>query len=172
MSEAAEEIVELGHRRIGAIFGPRNTSTARAAGDARCATPWRITASRSASRYSHRGPFDFDTGYAGAELLLDQAQRPTVIVCGNDVVALGALNAATRTGLAVPEEVSIVGFDDLPVASWPIVRLTTVAFDLDAMARAAAGLLVGGSKRRSRSPYETLIFTSQLVRRDTLAAAP
>ncbi len=87
------------------------------------------------------------------------------------MVALGALNAARELGLAVPGQVSIVGFDDLPVASWPIVRLTTVAFDLDAMARAAAGLLVERVEGEPIGPYQTLTFDSHLVRRDTLAAA-
>lgn len=171
LREAAEAIVTLGHHRVAAIFGPRNTSTAEQ----------RETALRDAlenygiaigSRYSHRGPFDFDTGYGGARRLLDQAEPPTVIVCGNDVVALGALNAARELGFGVPEQVSIVGFDDLPVASWPIVRLTTVAFDLDAMARAAAGLLVGRLEGEAGEPFQTLTFDSRLVRRDSLTSAP
>ena len=141
MSEVAGQIAGLGHRRVGAIFGPRNTSTALQ----------RETALRDAldeeglaigAGATHRGPFDFDTGYQGAKLLLGRDPRPTVIVCGNDVVALGALNAASDLGVSVPDEVSMVGFDDLPAAGWPLVRLTTVAFDLDAMARKAASLLV------------------------------
>ncbi len=171
LREVAEAVVALGHRRVAAIFGPRNTSTG----------VQRENALRDAlddhgigivSRYSHRGPFDFDTGYTGALRLLDQADRPTVIVCGNDVMALGALNAARELQLAVPEQVSMIGFDDLPVASWPIVRLTTVSFDLDAMARAAAGLLIGRLEAEPGEPYQTLTFESRLVRRDTLARAP
>ena len=134
LAEAAKEIAELGHRRVGAIFGPRNTSTALQ----------RETALRDGleehglaigAGYTHRGPFDFDTGHAGAVLLLDRHPRPTVIICGNDVVALGALNAARELGVDVPGDVSMVGFDDLPAAAWSLVQLTTVAFDLDAMAR-------------------------------------
>ena len=171
MSEVAREIAELGHRRVGAIFGPRNTSTALQ----------RETALRDAldeqglaiaAGATHRGPFDFDTGYDGAKLLLGRAQPPTVIVCGNDVVALGALNAAKDLGITVPEEVSMVGFDDLPVAAWPLVRLSTVAFDLDAMARKAASLLVRRIQAEEPAPYEHAVFTSRLVRRQTLAAAP
>jgi LacI family transcriptional regulator len=170
LREVAEAVVDLGHRRVAAIFGPRNTSTG----------VQRETALRDAlddhgivigSRYSYRGPFDFDTGYTGALRLLDQADRPTVIVCGNDVMAFGALNAARELQLAVPEQVSMIGFDDLPVASWPIVRLTSVAFDLDAMARAAAGLLIRRLEAEPGEPYQTLTFESRLVRRDTLAPA-
>jgi LacI family transcriptional regulator len=171
LREAAATIVDLGHRRVAAIFGPRNTST----GERREAV-LREALERLGvtigSRYSLWGPFDFDTGFVGAHRLLDQPERPTVIVCGNDVVALGALNAARERGLAVPGEVSVVGFDDLPVASWPIIRLTTVAFDLNAMARAAAGLLVNRLERGADQPFQTITFDSRLVRRETLAAAP
>ena len=95
-----------------------------------------------------------------------------MIICGNDVVALGALNAARELGVDVPGEVSMVGFDDLPAAAWPLVRLTTVAFDLDAMARKAASLLVRRIEAEEPLPYEHAVFTSRLVRRGTLAAAP
>ncbi len=141
LTELAEEIVALGHRRIGAIFGPINTSTAEA----------RERALRSAldrhglvipDELSVRGPFDFDTGYQGAQQLLGLTNPPTVIICGNDVVALGALNAARELGLDVPGQVSVVGFDDLPQAAWALVQLTTVNYDLQAMARKAASLLV------------------------------
>ena len=104
--------------------------------------------------------------------MLGRDPRPTVIVCGNDVVALGALNAAKDLGISVPGEVSMVGFDDLPVAAWPLVRLSTVAFDLDAMARKAASLLVRRIEAEEPAPYEHAVFTSSLVRRQTLAAAP
>jgi LacI family transcriptional regulator len=171
LREAADSMVALGHRRVAAIFGPRNTSTGER----------RESALREAleehglsipSRYTRRGPFDFESGFSGARQLLSQAERPTVIVCGNDVVALGALNAARELGIVVPDQVSMVGFDDLPVASWPIVRLTTVAFDLEGMARAAAGLLVRRLEAGDEAPFETVTFPSRLVRRDTLAAAP
>jgi LacI family transcriptional regulator len=171
LREVAESIVDLGHRRVAAIFGPRNTST----GEQREAALRDALEDRGVtigSRLSHRGPFDFATGFAGASRLMELAERPTVIVCGNDVVALGALNAARQLGLAVPDQVSIIGFDDLPVASWPIVRLTTVAFDLNAMAGAAVGLLVERLEGPDGQPFRTVTFPSRLVRRDTLAAAP
>lgn len=120
--------------------------------------------------YTHRGPFDFATGYDGARLLLSRDPRPTVIVCGNDVVALGALNAARELSVEVPDDVSVVGFDDLPAARWPLIQLTTVAFDLDAMAGKAADLLVRRIEAKPAGPYEHAVFTSRLVRRGTLAA--
>lgn len=170
MRELAERILALGHRRVGAVFGPRNTSTAEhretvlrdiLAGDG-VHIPAALT---------HRGPFDVVTGSVGAHRLLEQDPPPTVIVCANDVVAYGALNAARERGLEVPRDVSVVGFDDLPEARWPLLQLTTVAFDLDGMARRAAGLLVDRIERGSGEPYRHEWFPSHLVERATLGPA-
>ncbi len=169
MSQLARRILDLGHRRVGAVFGPRNTSTAEQRESALRDTLATGGVGVDAS-LSYRGPFDFDTGYDGARHLLQRDERPSVIVCGNDVVAYGALNAARELGLAVPADVSIVGFDDLPAARWPLLQLTTVAFDLDAMARRAASLLVERIEE-PRVPYRHERFPSHLVERGTLAAA-
>ncbi len=168
MRELSERILALGHRRVGAVLGPANASTAsnrelvlrETLAAAGVALPIAL---------SYRGPFDFDTGYAGARRLLAQDPRPTVIVCANDVVAYGALNAARELGLDVPGDVSVVGFDDLPEARWPLLQLTTVAFDLDAMARRAAGLLVDRLAFGPGEPYRHEWFPSHLVERATLA---
>lgn len=171
MRQVAERVLALGHRRIGAIFGPRNTSTAEqrevALREALAGAEVSI-----ASQLSYRGSFDFATGYDGARHLLDRDDRPTVVICGNDVVAFGALNAARELGVAVPEQVSIVGFDDLPPASWPLLQLTTVAFDLNAMARRAAALLVARIEEQAPVAYVHEVFPSRLVERATLATAP
>jgi LacI family transcriptional regulator len=171
MHQLARRILELGHRRIGAIFGPLNTSTAahreHALRDGLAAGSVSIS-----SRLSYRGPFDVETGSVGAHQLLTSDEPPTVIVCGNDVVAFGALNAARELGVDVPRDVSIVGFDDLPAARWPLLQLTTVAFDLDTMARRAASLLVTRIEAGPDSPYRHEQFPSRLIERATLAAAP
>ncbi|MFB8368850.1 LacI family DNA-binding transcriptional regulator [Pseudarthrobacter sp. NPDC055928] len=167
MGEAAEVLFEHGHRRIAAILGPANTSTAIN----------REIALREAlaqhgisipAPYVHRGPFDTATGQAGTERFLKMPEPPTAIVCGNDVVAFGALNAARSAGAEVPTDVSIIGFDDLPSASWPIIRLTTISYDLDAMVRRAADLLIERIEKPDR-PVEESAFQSRLVMRDTLA---
>ena len=169
MVEAAQVLFEQGHRRVAAILGPANTSTAIN----------RETALRDAlahhgisipARYVHRGPFDTATGQAGTERFLKMPEPPTAIVCGNDVVAFGALNAARSAGADVPSDVSIVGFDDLPSASWPIIRLTTISYDLDAMVRRAADLLIERIESPGR-PVEESAFQSRLVMRDTLESS-
>jgi LacI family transcriptional regulator len=92
-----------------------------------------------------------------------------VIFCGNDVVAYGALNAARRAGVSVPGDVSIIGFDDLPPASWPILELSTIAYDLVGMAAAAAGLITRRIEQPD-APISHIQFETSFVERGTLAA--
>ncbi len=168
--ELADAIVGFGHQRVGAIFGPPNTSTAeqreRALRSALDGHGLSIASSRTI-----RGPFDFSTGYDGTRALLSSSAPPTVIICGNDVVALGSLNAARELGIAVPDQVSVVGFDDLPQAGWALVQLTTVHFDLDAMARMAGRLLVERIEGDPDAPWRHEIFPTRLISRQSLAAA-
>lgn len=167
IGELVEAAVELGHRRIGAIFGPRNTSTgAEREGAVREALEDHGIAIPPARVV--RGPFDSATGRDGARRLLTLDAPPTLIICSNDVVALGALNTARELGVAVPDQVSITGFDDLPPAAWPLIQLTSVAFDLDAMARRAATLLTERLDLADDAPYRHEVFPSRLVRRATL----
>jgi LacI family transcriptional regulator len=160
------DVIAHGHTRMGAIFGPRNTST----GEQR-ELAVRAVLDEHELTLAHRdvlhGPFDFQTGHEGARALLDRPQPPTVILCGNDVVALGALNAAAELGVAVPGEVSIAGFDDLPTSRWALVRLSTVAYDLDDMSRAAARLIVGRVERPEAELVQT-VYSTRYVPRATV----
>ena len=162
-----ETLVDLGHRKVSAIFGPRNTSTGESR-ETRTREALDTAGIRISPRWSRHGPFDFETGYIGAKELLAGPDRPTVILCGNDVVALGALNAAAEVGVEVPGDVSIVGFDDLPTSSWALIQLTTVAFDLDAMSREAAQLLIRRIAAGTDTSYSHVVYPTQLRLRRTL----
>ncbi|MFD4668693.1 LacI family DNA-binding transcriptional regulator [Lentzea sp. NPDC058450] len=159
------DVLGSGHQRIGAIFGPRNTST----GELRENTV-RSVLDEHGIALAHRdvlhGPFDFATGFDGARKLLDRDDPPTLVLCGNDVVALGALNSAAELGVAVPAEVSIVGFDDLPTSGWPLIRLSTVAYDLDGMSREAARLIVARVEEPD-APFREAVYPSRYVARST-----
>ncbi|WP_375386322.1 LacI family DNA-binding transcriptional regulator [uncultured Microbacterium sp.] len=155
----------LGHHRIGAILGPQNTSTAQSR-EAGLRAALELNGLVLDPTYVRRGPFDTDTGDREATAMLSLAQPPTLIFCGNDVVAFGALNAARRMGAAVPGDVSVIGFDDLPAAGWPIIDLTTIAYDISAMAAAAARLIT----RRISDPsaeISSISFPTTFVERST-----
>jgi LacI family transcriptional regulator len=164
-----EMLVGLGHRRIGAILGPVQTSTGR---DREVGIRRALGAAGLPLREYHvsRGTFTYEHGERGFADLMATRMPPTAIVCGNDMVAVGALNRALQMGIEVPDAVSVVGFDDLPIASWPCFQITTVRVDLTSMARAAADAVVaelGGGPAPASATYAT-----EIIARSTHARVP
>jgi LacI family transcriptional regulator len=145
---ATEHLLELGHERIAVISGPGHLLCSRARVDGfRAALSARnLRPPRSHVRFAE---FDQAAGLAEATALLGGNAPPSAIFCASDMIALGAYEAAHRLGLRVPEEVSIVGFDDLPLAAWVQPNLTTVRQPLAEMATLATrmvGQLIDGTR--------------------------
>jgi LacI family transcriptional regulator len=117
-------LIELGHRQIVAITGPREVSTAQD----RASGYWRAMREADLEHFMqiYFGPFTQDSGYelTGQALALDT--RPTAIFGGNNFISIGVLKALRDAGLRVPDDVSVVGFDDLP-ASMVVDPILTVA---------------------------------------------
>jgi LacI family transcriptional regulator len=138
---AARHLLELGHRRIGMVRGPSNTSTSRdrTAGFLEVLGESGVDVDDGLVR---EGPYSHQCGYQYARELLRRDDAPTAIFCGNDIIGFGAVDAARSLGIEVPWGVSIVGFDDVPMAAWEVFQLTTVRQPLAEMASAAARMLV------------------------------
>jgi LacI family transcriptional regulator len=163
---AVDHIVASGHRRVAAILGPENTSTGRA----------REAALRNAlSRHGihlpaslvRRGGFDTETGDRAMTELLASDAAPTLVFAANDVVAIGAMNAARRAGVVPPRDVSIIGFDDLPSARWDIVQLSTIGYDLEAMMRETARL-ISARLEGSTDAVQSATFPTRYIDRSTV----
>jgi LacI family transcriptional regulator len=167
----AAEVARFGHRNVGAIFGPENTSTGR---DRERGFRAGLRAAGAAldDRAVHRGPYTVEAGRTATDAILALDDRPTAVVCFNDLVAIGALNAARAAGLRVPEDVSITGWDDLPMASWEICQLTTVRQSMHEMARTAARLVVERVEATSPLEPRRILFDPELVLRSTLGPPP
>lgn len=159
----------LGHRRVASIQGPVDTSTGKQRSEALRASLRQhgIALPRVMVR---RVPFDHDAGFRAAIELLQQVVPPTAIVCGNDVLAIGALSAARSAGIRVPEDVTVIGFDDIRLASWPLIDLTTVHCDLTALAQTAVLMLLRQIADPTQ-PVATLRLPVSLILRGTHAAA-
>ena len=112
------------------------------------------------------GAYTFDSGVSSATRLLNRRDRPTAIFAGNDEMAVGVYVAARKAGLRIPEDLSIVGFDDTPISAriWP--PLTTVRSPIREVGRAAADLLL---KRGSGSENleELQSFQLELIVRES-----
>ena len=165
-----EELLGLGHRSIAAIFGPETTSTGRDREDGIRAALAAAAVALPDGR-TRRGRFTYETGHRACADLLALRDRPTAILCANDVVAIGAINAVHGLGLRVPDDVSIAGFDDIAMAAWEVFRLTTVRQDLRRMAEAAVGIVLGLVEDPHGEP-ERVVLPAELVHRATLGAPP
>lgn len=165
--EAVGFLIDQGHARIGLVAGPHGFRSAaeRMAGfrEAMDAAGLKLPRTLIA-----QGNYTFESGVAAGEKLFDLLPRPSAIFASNDEMAAGVLQAAKIRGIDVPEDLSIVGFDDTPVAAhiWP--PLTTVRWPIAVMARAAALKLIG-SLLSEREPEEAALFPSSLIRRASVA---
>ena len=166
----ADLFVGLGHRRIAAIFGPQTTSTGRAGAEG-FRSRLQVKNVDLPESMVRTGPFTTEHGAHALATLLNCSERPTAIFCANDVVAMGALNTAVTHGLRVPEDLSIVGFDDIPMASWARLNLTTVHAGIDELARTAADMILARIKH-PESPQRSHVEPVRLVLRGTHAPPP
>jgi DNA-binding LacI/PurR family transcriptional regulator len=163
---ATRHLIGLGHRRIAAISGlPRLWSgQARLDGyraamlEARLAVPERLV---------RHDAWKVEGGRRQAARLLTLAERPTAIVAANDDQAFGVLQALRDAGLRAPEDLSVVGFDDVPVAAWAAPPLTTVRQPLAAMAATAFRMLRSGGSGASAQAHHVELATSLVVRDST-----
>lgn len=167
--EAARHLHELGHRAIGLLMGPRNTSTSRdrAAGALRYLQAQGLAAADIPLAF---GEYTNESGYSGTMAMLNAHPGLTAIIAGNDTMAIGALEAARRRGMAVPEHLSVIGFDDIPLAGSPLISLTTIRQPVESMARTAARRLLARMQVRGTAPAVHDVLPIQLVQRGTTAA--
>ncbi len=162
---ATTYLVEEGHRLIGLVAGPHGFRSAaerrRGFEDAVAAAGIKLPRSLIAE-----GNYTFESGIAAAEKLLDLSPRPSAIFASNDEMAAGVVHAARQRGIEVPDQLSVIGFDDTPIAAhmWP--PLTTVRWPIVSMARSAALKLLTGSDDDVSEPS---MFLSRLVKRASVA---
>jgi LacI family transcriptional regulator, galactose operon repressor len=163
---AADHLTGLGHRRIGMISGPANTTSGRDRVRLFRVALRRDQVELPESLVAH-SPYTFDSGAELALRLLGRAQRPTALFCASDVLAFGAVHAIRRAGLRVPGDVSVVGFDDVAMAGWEMIGLTTIRQPIEQMARESVRTLLGRISGEDASPRRRHVFAVELVERGT-----
>jgi LacI family transcriptional regulator len=159
---ATEHLLSLGHRRIGFIAGTNGTgqSAERYHGycDALNAAGVEIEAELCVN-----GAFNQTMGYAATEKLMAQPNPPTAIFAANDEMAFGAMDALKSRGLSVPDDVSVIGFDDIPASSYVFPKLTTMRPPYDAMSERAVSeviaLIQGGEIKPGQIRYPLELVT-------------
>jgi DNA-binding LacI/PurR family transcriptional regulator len=161
---ATRHLIELGHRRIAIIGGPEHlwSSRARLAGYRAALEAAGLPA---AGELIRRDDFCSEGGRRQARELLELAQPPTAIVAGNDPQAFGVLQALGERGLRAPGDLSVIGFDDVPVASWATPALTTIRQPLAAMAASAFRML--HARPGAGEPHHIELSTTLIIREST-----
>ena len=167
---ATRHLIELGHTRIGMIGGPADMlcSIARIGG-------YRAALDAAGIAYDASlvldGDFHPEGGRVRAVELLERPDRPTAIFAGSDLQAMGVYEAARALGLHIPADLSVVGYDDLPLARWVGPPLTTIRQPLTEMAEAAANLAVSMRHSPGGTVQRMDLATSLVTRQSTAPLA-
>ena len=164
---ATRHLLDLGHRRIGVITGPPDRLCARARLDG-----IRAALDAEGIPLDHRLVrtgwwFAFEDGLNHGRELLRLADPPTAILCGNDLQALGVYEAARHAGRRIPDDLSVVGFDDITPAMWCGPAMTTVRQPFTEMGATAATLVVALAAGRPLGSDRVELATTLIVREST-----
>jgi DNA-binding LacI/PurR family transcriptional regulator len=161
VQQAWAHLAALGHRRIGLLVGPADHAPSRRKVEAFR----RLVADDGANNPIGHALFSFEGGQATATDLLTTGI--TALICGSDILALGAIRAARRTGRTVPDDLSVVGYDDSAFMNYTDPPLTTLRQPIDAMSRAAVTLLTNQIIGDNPTPKELLHEPELVVRHST-----
>ncbi|WP_328806800.1 LacI family DNA-binding transcriptional regulator [Streptacidiphilus fuscans] len=172
---ATRHLLDLGHRRIGVVAGPPQMMCSRARIDG-----YRAALETAGIAFDpalvREGDFHHEAGHRAGLELLGLADRPTAVFAGNDLQALGLYEAARESGLRIPQDLSVVGFDDLPIARWVGPPLTTVRQPLTEMAEMAARMVIdlarGGRPATLRVDLATTLVERSSTAPPASAATP
>jgi DNA-binding LacI/PurR family transcriptional regulator len=164
-SQAAQHLLDLGHRRVHHVSGPRDWPEAQER-----VIGWRDTLRRAGLRPPAVlvGDWSARAGYE-AGLRLAEDPKVTAVFCANDHMAMGAVRALTESGRRVPDDVSVVGFDDVPEAPYLLPPLTTVAQDFGELGRRSLDLLMEQLVTGDRATSKVRLPPRLVVRESTTA---
>jgi LacI family transcriptional regulator len=163
-------LLSLGHRRIAVLSGPQGVSTAedRVAGYQRALTEAGLDVDPALVYY---GQFSLESGYTMTQQMLAVTPRPSGLFAGNNFIAIGALRALRDAGLQVPEDLALVGFDDLPADLVVDPFLTVAAQPAYEMGRQATELLLARLSGEAPEAYQEIVLPTEIIVRQSSGQA-
>ena len=157
---AVETLIEQGHRRIALIGGERVISdTGRQRYQGCLEAIWAHGLPFDEDRDYRAVRFSYQGGYDAARRLLEEGREFTALFAAADVMAIGAIRALRDAGKRVPEDVSVVGFDGLPLGSFLVPQLTTIVQPVQQLAQRSVDMLISAITDGSEAKHETVAFT-------------
>lgn len=163
---ACRHLIELGHRRIAHAAGHQSTRTGQDRHEG-----YREALEEAGIAYDPAavvwGDFTYESGFRVGQVLLGRYPRPTAIFAGNDLIALGVIRAAEEAGIAVPDDLSVVGFDDIQMSAVVRPGLTTVRQPAREMGRLAMAMLLERISGKAAGPGRRHVSQPELIVRGT-----
>jgi len=160
---ATEHLIELGHKRIGFVGGPRDTAScwSRFLGYRQALKDHKLPYRKA---WVYFGSFKRRSGYRLAHHILHLQDRPSALFAVSDFIAFGILEAAYEAGFNVPDDLAVVGYDDVPLGDFPKIRLTTVSQSIRAMGKMAAEALFKVINDPKLAPIQRITSPELIVR--------
>ena len=164
---ATRHMLEHGHQNIGYISGPiwKHDAEQRYKGHLRALTEFGIPHSE---QLFYEGDYHEESGALGTKALLQKAPEITAIVCANDEMAAGALTAARELGRSLPDDLSIIGFDNVNFSHYTFPKLTTINYPMGEMGKMAAQLILKRVYQQNNSSIQT-VFEPHLIERNSVS---
>ena len=153
---AVRSLMELGHKDVVVIGGHREESDTTRLRYEGCLRAFRESGIAFQESQYETARFTFSDGYRAAEALLQRNDRFTALFAMSDVMALGAIRALTDAGKQVPQDISVLGFDGLPIGSFTVPRLATVAQSVDQLAEEGLNLLLAGIEKGAAASHKVI----------------
>ena len=165
---AVDHLISLGHRRIALLTGTEDLVSVklRKQGYLKALNKNKIPI---IGGYVLAGDFTSESGYALASQIMQHPSPPSALVCGDDMMAFGAIKAVTELGYSVPEDVSIIGFDDVSLSQFSTPQLTTIRQDTYQKGRFAAEILLNLLQGSDKGCNKQIIIDTSLIIRASTA---
>jgi len=162
---AVEYLYSLGHRKIAHIYGSRDTFAGNARYNEFINALEKFKLPKIDKYLVEGGYFSFEGGYKAMKKLLELDDLPTAVFASGDLMAIGAINAIKEKGLRIPDDISVVGYDDLDVCRYITPKLTTIKQNTDLIGENAADILIDMiDKKSSRA---SIVVPVELIIRDS-----
>lgn len=159
--QIATYLFDTGHRTFAFISGPSNTSTTI---DRQKGFEEVLKEKGIRDLIIESGDYSYESGFKSAQELMTRNKKIDCIFCGNDIIALGAMDAMRIIGLKIPEDVSVVGFDNIRMAAWPPYSLTTWEQPLEEMVDSTVRILLDEINHKEASPKVIMMKGHMVVR--------
>jgi LacI family transcriptional regulator len=157
VQEAMEQMIASGHRKFAIIGGDRSLSDTTLQRYQGCMAAFNAHGIEFDPDLDYKTVrFSYGGGYRGAKELIQQRRDYTAIFCMADAMAMGAIRALSDEGLRIPEDVSVVGFDGLPIGDFIVPRLSTISQSIEELAERSVDLLITGIEGAATSVHETV----------------